>query len=920
MGGELSKVYNPQEIEEKWVRIWEEKKYSESYVDYSKKPFVIVIPPPNVTGSLHMGHALNNTLQDIIIRYWRMKGCNALWVPGTDHGGIATQNVVEKFLWNEKKITRQQLGREQFLQYMWEWKNKYGDTILYQLRRLGCSCAWERTRFTMDDVCSKAVIKCFVELYRAGLIYRGKRIVNWCPRCQTALSDIEVEYKERESHLWYIRYPFKDMPGEYIVVATTRPETMLGDTAVAVNPHDERYNAFIKKDVILPLVNRVIPVICDNRVDKDFGTGAVKVTPAHDTVDFEIGIEHNLPQIMVIGTEGKMTRDAGERYYGLDRYECRKRVIEDLKASGLLEKVEPYTHSVGHCYRCGTDIEFLISDQWFLKTKDMAQQAIDVVKRGIVKFYPKSWEKPYYEWLENLRDWCISRQIWWGHRIPVYYCKEMKSAKCKSHNGIIVEESPPSQCPYCGSKEIVQDADVLDTWFSSALWPFSVFGWAEKETNERYKKELEYYYPTSVLVTGYEILYLWVARMIMMGLTFDPKDSNKIEEKIPFREVYIHGIIRDIYGKKMSKSLGNVIDPLDIIKECGADALRFSLALSATAGRDLQLSEDSFTMGHNFTNKIWNAARLILNNIDEDFTPIDIRTIRDSFDIPTKWILHNLNTLIQDVEIAMKNYNLPKYINEVYHAFWDKFCSWYLEISKINFYLQEETISDEIREKKNISLNLCIYILTSFMKLLHPVMPFITEEIFHKLKERNAVAEEAESIMISEMPTFDPCFVFPEVEDKMRVLFSVIGSIRNMRAELEIPVREKLDVTLDVYGEEWVVEFIVSHKEIIKRLTNTEEISVGRNVKKAKNAVSGVAEAVNVYLHLGEKADINKEKEILLRKIEKTAAVIEKYKAKLNDKNFLTYAPRSEVERVQKEYNVNLEKHEMLRNLLNSLN
>jgi len=920
MDAQLNKVYNPQEVEEKWIKIWEEKKYSESSVDYSKKPFVIVIPPPNVTGSLHMGHALNNTLQDVIIRYWRMKGYNALWVPGTDHGGIATQNVVEKTLLNEKKVTRQQLGRERFLQYMWEWKNKYGDTILYQLRRLGCSCAWERTRFTMDDVCSKAVIKCFVQLYRAGLIYRGKRIVNWCPRCQTALSDIEVEYKERESHLWYIKYPFKDIPNKYIVVATTRPETMLGDTAVAVHPLDERYSAYIKKDVVLPLVNRVIPIISDNRVDKDFGTGAVKVTPAHDTADFEIGREHGLPQIAVIDIEGKMTEAAGERYRGLDRYECRKRIIEDLKTVGLLEKIESYSHSVGCCYRCGTDIEFLISDQWFLKTKEMAQQAIDVVKRGIVKFYPKNWEKPYYEWLENLRDWCISRQIWWGHRIPVYYCKEMRNDECKLHNGVIVEEFPPSQCPYCGSKEIFQDTDVLDTWFSSALWPFSVFGWAEKDVNEQYKKDLEYYYPTSVLVTGYEILYLWVARMIMMGLTFDPKGASKIEEKVPFREVYIHGIIRDIYGKKMSKSLGNVIDPLDVIKEHGADALRFSLTLSATAGRDLQLSEDSFTMGHNFTNKIWNAARLILINIDENFKLIDVHAMIDSFDMPTKWILHNLNILIQNVESAMKNYNLPRYVNEVYHMFWDKFCSWYLEICKINFYSPEEVITEEFKEKRNVTLNLCVYILTSFLKLLHPIMPFITEEIFCKLKERNASIEEAESIMISKMPTFDPSFVFTEAEYKMRTLFSVITSIRNIRAELEIPVKEKLDVTLDVYGDEWIDEFIVFNKEIIKRLSNAAEVTVGRNVKKTKNTVSGVAEGVNVYLHLGEKVDVNKEREILSRKIEKMLNVVEKYKAKLDDRNFLAYAPAEEVERVQKEYTINLEKYNMLKYLLDSLN
>jgi len=708
---ELPKAYNPKDVEKEILTFWLEKKLYHAEIDNSKKPFVIVIPPPNITGALHMGHALNNTLQDVIIRVAKMKGFNALWVPGTDHGGIATQNVVERILLKQGK-TKHDLGREKFLEFMWTWRKETGDTILHQLKYLGCLCDWERTRFTMDEVCSKAVYKAFKTLFEQGYIYRGERIVNWCPRCQTALADIEVEYKEEKSYLWYIKYPFKNKEGS-ITVATVRPETMLGDTAVAVNPKDERYKNLIGEEVVLPLMNRVIKIIADDVVEPEFGTGAVKVTPAHDPTDFDIAQRHNLEVIKVIDENGKMI-NVGV-YSGLDRFECRKKVVEDLKQQGLLEKIEDYTHNVGVCYRCGTVIEPLTSKQWFVRMKEIAKKAYNAISEGKVVYYPEVYKEYTLNWLENIKDWCISRQIWWGHRIPIWYCE---NETCEP----IVSDTKPDKCPQCGTKNLVQDNDVLDTWFSSALWPFSVFSWGVDENNP----ELKYFYPTQILVTGYEILYLWVARMIMMGLHF--------LNEVPFREVYVHGIVRDIHGKKMSKSLGNVIDPLDIVEKYGTDALRFSLVSATTAGRDLHIAEESFVSSRNFMNKIYNMTRFIMLNIQEqDYENIK-SWIKDfsfnfnepNFGIAEHWILYELKNLVSNITELYKKYMLGNIANELYEFIWFKFCDWYLEVAKIN--LQD-------KNSKVYTLGLLIFVLEKILKLLHPITPFFTEYVYQNIKK-----------------------------------------------------------------------------------------------------------------------------------------------------------------------------------------
>jgi valyl-tRNA synthetase len=680
MSSEIAKVYEPQLIEDKWGKFWIEKKFSSSHIDEARKPFVIVIPPPNVTGSLHMGHALNNTLQDIIIRFRRMQGFNALWVPGTDHGGIATQNVVEKLLLAKGK-SRHQIGREKFIEAMWAWRKESGDTILRQLEKLGCSLDWDRTRFTMDEVCSRAVSSAFVTLYNKGLIYRGKRLVNWCPRCNTALSDIEVEHEEELGKLWHIKYPVKGSE-DFVVVATTRPETMLGDTAVAVNPEDERYKKFAGKTLVLPLMNREIPIVTDSAVDPAFGTGAVKVTPAHDPTDFDIGQRHGLAQIVVIDFKGSMTDKAGD-YKGLDRYAARKKILQDLEEKGLLLETADHHHAVGHCYRCDTVIEPLVSEQWFLKVEEMSKRAMKAGEDDRVRFYPESWKKPYVAWLENLRDWCISRQIWWGHRIPVYYCKNSKLKGCKP----IVSATAPEKCPDCGGCEIDQDPDVLDTWFSSALWPFSVFG--------DNKAELDYYYPTSVLVTGHEILYLWVARMVQMGLEF--------RNDVPFSEVFIHGIVRDKSGKKMSKSLGNVIDPLDVMAKYGTDALRFAVTQSAAPGRDMQLADDSFMSARNFMNKLWNASRFVFMNLQTVQWEKGYMAIWP-LELCDHWILSEYRQLVSNVTAALTTYDMDAACRLIYDFFWSKYCDWYIELAKIR-------LNGADQDKKKAALSVLIEVL-----------------------------------------------------------------------------------------------------------------------------------------------------------------------------------------------------------------
>lgn len=942
---EIAKVYNPKDIEEKWYNFWLEKGFFSSQPAKGKKPFTIVIPPPNVTGSLHMGHALNNTLQDAIIRFRRMQGYNACWVPGTDHGGIATQNVVEKMLLKEGK-TRQDIGREKFVEYLWQWQKESGEIILHQLKKLGCSCDWKRQRFTMDEICSKAVLNAFVELYNRGLIYRGSRLVNWCVRCGTALADIEVEYKEEKSHLWYIKYPLKPITNypsseadllrrtgqlpitSFIVVATTRPETMLGDTAVAVNPKDKRYKNLVGEKIILPLMNREIPIIADELVDSSFGTGAVKVTPAHDPVDFEIAERHHLPQVTVIDSLGKMTEVTG-KYKNLDRYLCRETVVKDLQKLGYLEKIEEYSHRVGHCYRCATVIEPLISEQWFLKTASLAEKAISSTKKGKIKFFPQRWLEPYLEWLKNLRDWCISRQIWWGHRIPVYYCTREVQSKEDSNLSTyqpinlstiscppIVSIEKPEKCPSCGNTNIVQDPDVLDTWFSSALWPFSVFGWplrAAKSEEQRANSEntsslnrliapslgeLDYYYPTSVLVTGYEILYLWVARMVMMGL--------ELVGGVPFENVYIHGIVRDVTGRKMSKSLGNVIDPLEIMKNCGTDALRFALVSTGVTGQDLRLSEDSFVMARNFANKLWNASRFVLMNL-EGFTYQPISLSTDQLDLSSRWIISEYQRLVNSATQNLENYQLSEAGRIIYQFFWHKYCDWYIELSKIYLHPQSPT--------RSFTQNVLVYVLEGTLRLLHPFMPFITEEIWQNLKEITELPNHLHpapkngagqahlpgSIMVSDWPKSNEKMIDEKTEKEIELLIEIICIVRNLRSEVEISPSKKIELIFKVGTKEKESMLSLYSPEILSS-TNSEKITFSSI--KPKNALFALVGDVEIYLPLS-RINFEKERERLNKEIAKINYELERINQKLADKNFLAKANPQAIKKIEekmKEY------------------
>ncbi len=750
---ELPKAYDFRGIEEKWYRFWEERGYFKPKLDERPK-FCIVIPPPNVTGSLHIGHALNNTLQDILVRYKRMDGYDVLWVPGTDHAGIATQNVVERELAREGK-TRHDLGREAFLQRVWEWKERFGNRIIEQLKRLGASCDWSRLRFTMDEGLSRAVREVFVRLWEEGLIYRGDYIINWCPRCHTALADIEVEHKPTSGHLWYIHYPLSD-GSRGVVVATTRPETMLGDTAVAVNPEDERYRNLIGKTLRLPLIGREIPIIADKTVDPEFGTGAVKVTPAHDFADFEMAQRHNLPLVKIMDENGRMTAEAGP-YAGLDRFEARKRVVADLEAQGLLEKVEDYEVMLGHCYRCDCVVEPLLSKQWFIKMKPLAQPAIAAVENGFIRLVPENWNNLYFDWMYKIRDWCISRQIWWGHRIPAW--------TCKSCGRILVLREDPENCPECGSSELRQEEDVLDTWFSSALWPFSTLGWPEKT------EDLRAFYPTSVLVTSFDILFFWVARMIMMGLHF--------MGEVPFRTVYIHALVRDEKGQKMSKSRGNVIDPVVMIEKYGADALRFTLAALAAQGRDIKLSESRIEGFKHFVNKIWNATRFVLLNL-KDYEPVDLSP--EALPLPSRWILSRLQRTIETVRDRLEAYEFDQAALTLYHFFWHEFCDWYVEASKL--YLREE--DSRRKETQNVLLR----VLDASLRLLHPFMPFVTEELWQ------ALPGTGEALMVASYPRVDPRFLSPESEKAMQLLQEVIVAVRNIRADYRLHPTQRIPVVV----------------------------------------------------------------------------------------------------------------------------
>ena len=900
---ELNKSYIPEGIEEKWYQLWVNEGYFKPEINPSGKPYSIVIPPPNVTGSLHMGHALNATLQDVLARWKRMCGFSVLWLPGMDHAGIATQNVVERQLSGEK-LTRQQLGREAFIDRVWKWKAEYGGRIIHQLKKLGASCDWSRERFTLDEGLSKAVREVFVRLYEEGLIYRDNRLINWCPRCQTALSDLEVEHDELDGTLSYIKYPFSDGSG-YLTVATTRPETMLGDTAVAVNPSDARYKDFIGKTIALPLTDRKIPVVPDGAVDTAFGTGAVKVTPAHDFNDEAIAKRQNpsLPFVVVIGKEGKMTPDAGLKYEGLDRYECRKRVVSDLKNLQFVEKEEKHRHAVGHCYRCKTIIEPMPTLQWYVNVGTLASDAMDSVRSGQIRIMPQSWENSYFGWMENIKDWCISRQIWWGHRIPVWYCQKMQNEKCKMKNGIIVSRQTPERCPFCGSKELVQDEDVLDTWFSSALWPFSTFGWPEPTD------DLKKFYPTSVLVTAFDILFFWVARMIMMGLKF--------MGDAPFRDVYIHAIIRDSSGQKMSKSKGNVIDPLIMIDKYGADAFRFTLCAFAAQGRDIRFSEERVEGYRHFVNKLWNATRFIMMNIKTDEVNSPIHRFTDSppveLGLASRWILSRLAGTAEEINAALEEYRFNDAANSIYHFIWHEFCDWYIEMSKTEISSQKSTAG---------VIHLLLYTLETSLKLLHPFMPFVTEEIWQSIKQLSSASGgvsyqlKAKSIVIAEYPQSLPRDL--QAEREMSYVIEAITGIRTVRSELNISPSVEVNVLIKTFSCE-ASDILRANLHYIKKLSRTADVTIGEDIKKPADSAVCVKDSMEVYIPIKGLLNIDAEIDKLIkesRKVEETMAFIDR---KLMNEDFLKKAPKDVVEKEKAKHSELVAKKQRIKENINKL-
>jgi valyl-tRNA synthetase len=853
---EIPSRYNPKETEDKWYKVWEEKNYFSGKANPEKKPFCIVIPPPNVTGILHMGHALNNTIQDILIRYHRMKGEETLWIPGTDHAGIATQNVVEKAIAKDG-LKRQDLGREKFIERVWQWRELYGSTIIKQLKKLGSSCDWPRTRFTMDDEYSNSVLEVFIRLYEKGLIYRGSYIINWCPRCQTALSDEEAPHHELNGSLYHLKYPLKDSPGSFVIVATTRPETMLGDTAVAVNPKDKRYKKLVGRTLILPLMNREIKVIADPMVDMEFGTGAVKVTPAHDPNDYALGKKHDLEFVNVMAPDGKMNQNAGE-YRDMDRFEAREVILGDLKEKELLERVEPHKLSAGHCYRCHTIIEPYLSKQWFVKMKPLSKPAIEAVKKGKIKFYPSRWTKVYLNWMQNIQDWCISRQIWWGHRIPVYYCKHCIDAA-------MVSRVKPEKCSKCASTDIYQDEDVLDTWFSSWLWPFATFYWPKESA------DLKYFYPTSTLVTAPEIIFFWVARMIMAGFEF--------MGDIPFKNVYIHGTVRDIEGKKMSKSLGNIIDPLEIINEYGTDALRFSLISITAQGQDVFLSKERFEQGRNFANKIWNASRFILMNLD----PTQVKTglcefyKKEDLSVINRWILSRFYSTLKEVQNNLNVFKFNEAANLLYSFFWHEFCDWYLEL-----------IKPDIKKREN---QVVMYrVLEKFLRSIHPFMPFITEEIWQTLPH------EGESIMLASYPHILPQLIDHKTESKVNLLFEIITAIRNMRQDVEIPLTAKIKVIIASSKKE-NRELISELKSNIENLAKTAEVKIEERYLHLHSSITNVIKNTHITIPLEGLVDIEKEKAKIEAKILNTDKEIKAKEKTLGNKEFVKKAPEEIVEK-----------------------
>ena len=863
---EISKTYEPQLIEKKWYEFWEKNEYFQPEGDTSKPPFTVLMPPPNVTGILHMGHVLNNTLQDIVVRFHRMLGEPTLWLPGVDHAGIATQNMVEKELAKEGK-TRQEIGREKMLELIWKWKEEKGGHIIDQLKILGASCDWSRLRFTMDETLSRAVKEVFIRLYDEGLIYKGKYIINWCPRCETALANDEVEYSEENGNLWYIRYPLTDGSG-YLVVATTRPETMLGDTAVAVNPRDDRYQHLVGKEVELPLTGRKIPILEDDYVDMEFGTGCVKVTPAHDPNDFEIGQRHNLPQILIMDEQAVMNSAAGKEFVGLDRFACREKVVELLTQQDLLEKIEPYTHSVGHCYRCDTVVEPYLSDQWFVKMKPLAGPAIEVVEKDEVRFQPERWTKVYMHWMNNIRDWCISRQIWWGHRIPVYYCN--------SCGKMIVAKEMPSVCPECGSNSFHQDEDVLDTWFSSWLWPFSTLGWPDET------EDLKRYLPTQVLITAPEIIYLWVARMIMSTLHFI--------HIIPFQTVLLHGTVRDEYGIKMSKSLGNSPDPIDIIDRVGADALRFSMVFGTPKGADVIFSESILETGRNFANKIWNAYRFIMMNIKEgEKLP---RKDELQMELADLWIYSRLNETARNTAEHYQNLRFNDAAQGIFQFLWDEFCSWYIELSK------DRLNSNDILSRST-TLYILLDVMQNSMRLLHPIMPFITEEIWQNIKKVFPQPEDA--LIIAAFPSCDEKMIDPEIADDMSFMQEAITAVRNLRKELNLNPGIPISLVIRV-AEERQKDLIERYTTYFKRLAKVDNIEVGLQLPKPKASIAAVVRNLEIFLPLKGIIDLEAEKARLSKQIEKLEKEVQVIKNKLDNPHFLANAKPEIVENERKRY------------------
>lgn len=869
MKRELPKVYEPQQVESRIYDMWQKGGYFHAQRDESKRPFTIVMPPPNVTGQLHMGHAMDATLQDTLIRFKRMQGYNALWIPGVDHAGIATQIKVEEEL-RKDGITRYDLGREKFLEKVWDWKNKYGSRIVEQQKKLGASCDWDRSRFTMDEGCSKAVREVFVSLYEKGLIYKGSRIINWCPNCVTALSDAEVEYVDKPGHLWHIRYPLSDGSGE-VVVATTRPETMLGDTGVCVNPEDPRYQSIIGKTVILPLVNKEIPVVADGYAEMEFGTGCVKMTPAHDPNDFEVGLRHNLEVIRVLDDNGKVN-ELGGKYQGMDRYEARKAIVADLEAGGYLVKVEDYSHNVGTCYRCHKDVEPIISAQWFVKMKPLAEKAIQVVKDGDTRFVPDRFSKTYLNWMENVRDWCISRQLWWGHQIPAWTCGDC--------GHITVSREDVCKCETCGSANIERDPDVLDTWFSAALWPFETLGWPEKTP------DLDYFYPTDVLVTGYDIIFFWVARMIFSGLEHTGK--------APFHTVLIHGLVRDNLGRKMSKSLGNGIDPLEMIDQFGCDALRMNMVTGNSPGNDMRFYVERCEAMRNFANKLWNASRYVMMNLGEDLAwglPDG-----DKLEIADKWVLSKLNTLVSEVTENLEKYELGVAVQKVYDFIWDTYCDWYIELTKARLYSEDSL-------RKETALRVLVYVLDQVLRLLHPFMPFITEEIWQSLPHQGS------ALIVAQWPKFDPALSYETEESHMESVMNAIRAIRNRRAEIGVPPSKKAALyILTTKGE-----VFDEGSDFIKRLAYADEVQLLTQQPQELDGMLTCATAdAKLYIPMGQLVDAAKELERISKELEKAKKNLASLEGKLSNEKFISRAPEAVV-------NAEREKAQKARNLIVSL-